>query len=84
MGVLLRGGATIELGAEICGYRVEDNEAYAVACEEDGELVGDNVFLCFEVAAVVVVYSIAVGGKGIEGCGHVFGGDIGWWRGGES
>lgn len=41
--------AGLELGAEVGGDGVDDDEAYAVALDRDGELVAEDVVLALEV-----------------------------------
>jgi hypothetical protein len=49
-----------------------------MAGEDNGELVGYDVFLRFEVWTMEVEDSIAVGGEGVEGRVDVCGGYV-WW-----
>lgn len=41
-----------ELGAIICGNRVKDHETDVVPGDGNGELVSENVVLCFEVGGL--------------------------------
>jgi len=49
-----------------------------MAGKDDGELVGDDVFLRFEVWTMEVEDSIAVGGEGFEGGVDICGGYVRW------
>ena len=42
----------VELGAVVCGDRVEDDEAYVVFSDGDGELVAQDVLLRLEVGGL--------------------------------
>ena len=49
LGALFLAGAiaisAIELGAEICRYAVDDDEADVAPCDGDGDLIVQDVFL---------------------------------------
>ena len=72
------GRGSIEFSAVIRSYRVQDYETDVMAGEDNGELVGYDVFLRFEVWTMEVEDSIAVGGEGVEGRVDVCGGYV-WW-----
>lgn len=51
-------GVSVEFGAVVCGYAVEDEESYAVALYHDGDLETENVVLGFEVGGYDAVDSV--------------------------